>query len=506
MGRRLLVAGLTIVLAGIAPARSARASGPSPGVLYSQYDDVLNTYVTSQELTPDPNLDNDEAADDFTVPDGTSWLINSVTIRGDWNYLTHPLRSFNVRFYGTSGGLPGTLQRSFLQASFTQSVFDITVSLGAGAALGPGHYWVSVQAVVLNNSGSEWFNWANRGHVSGSGAAWHNIGNGYGTGCIAWTIKTSCWGTDGPDQVFSLSGFDVPVSADYRMEHSRLTSAWTAPTFTDLVGASASANTFAQESVFGAPHTVLRFPKDNGLSISPTNGIVPNDSYTIAMLFRLQDVGTWRRVIDFKNGTSDNGLYITPGNLLAFAPVKYGSTTIAANQWVQVVVTRDVSGLVNVYLNSSFEMQFSDAGNDAVISPANALRLFQDNTSGGSTGEDSAGAVARVRLYDYALSPAGVAALDPLPPPAAITASAPSGAAGSSVTVSGTDYGPKENVRISYVDAAKVSTLVATVKTTTPGAFSTSVTVPAGAAPGKGAFRVVGAKSKLVARRAFTVT
>ena len=78
MGRGILAA----VLAACAFCAPAAASPPPPVVLYSQYDDILNAYVTSQLLLPGPNPADDEAADDFTVPEGTSWLITQVTIHG----------------------------------------------------------------------------------------------------------------------------------------------------------------------------------------------------------------------------------------------------------------------------------------------------------------------------------------------------------------------------------------------------------------------------------------
>src|SRR5205823_468202 len=125
---------LAAAVAAGALSLTGTAAPATPITLYSQYDDVPNTYVTSQHLLPGPNLADDEAADDFVVPDGTSWRVTQVTIRGDWNLLTHPIRSFNVRFYDSAAALPGVLQREVLQASFSQSFFDLTISLGNGVS------------------------------------------------------------------------------------------------------------------------------------------------------------------------------------------------------------------------------------------------------------------------------------------------------------------------------------------------------------------------------------
>ena len=80
---------------------------------------------------------------------------------------------------------------------------------------------------------------------------------------------------------------------------------------------------------------------------------------------------------------------------------------------MQVVLTRDGSGQVVGYVNGRPQFAFLDSGNDGVI-VGDTLRFFKDDG-----GEESAGAVARIRLFDTALSAAEVAALDrPNPAPA----------------------------------------------------------------------------------------
>jgi hypothetical protein len=84
-----------------------------------------------------------------------------------------------------------------------------------------------------------------------------------------------------------------------------------------------------------------------------------------------------------------------------------------AGTYLQVVLTRNAAGLVAGYVNGSPEISFSDTGNDALVSVADALSFFRDDFV--VPNEHSTGAVARIRIYDDALSPAAVAALDRLP-------------------------------------------------------------------------------------------
>ena len=211
----------------------------------------------------------------------------------------------------------------------------------------------------------------------------------------------------------SRSASAVPPSdADYRFQNKLSTSVGTAPALTRI----GTRSTFTKATVDGASRTVLSFPKGNGLKLAPTTGVVPNDTYTIVVLFEFNDVSNFRRVIDFKNGTSDSGLYVQNGKLRFFPTSSAGPTPIAANRYVQVVISRDASGLVKGYVDGTKQFEFSDINQDAVISGKNTLRFFKDNTSGGTTGEESGGSVARIRLYGSALSETDVGALDRLEP------------------------------------------------------------------------------------------
>jgi hypothetical protein len=183
---------------------------------------------------------------------------------------------------------------------------------------------------------------------------------------------------------------------------------------TDLIApGSSTANTFMTDTVDGASTTVLKFPNNNGVALSPTTGVIPNDVYTVLMLFKFDEANKRRRILDFKNGTSDNGLYAEADNNLRFAPAASGSgSPIMANKYVQIALVRDGAGVVTGYVDGVQQFQFTDTNNDAVIDSNNTLRFFQDNTSGGGTGEASAGSIARLRLYGRALGATEIAGLD----------------------------------------------------------------------------------------------
>ena len=87
---------------------------------------------------------------------------------------------------------------------------------------------------------------------------------------------------------------------------------------------------------------------------------------------------------------------------------------------------------------------------------------------------------------------------------ARLAQSASSGAPGTKVTVKGSDFLSGQTVRLSFVDAHGTTTALGSAKTPLSGGFTTTVTIPAGAAAGTGKIKATGAGG-LSATKAFTV-
>ena len=209
----------------------------------------------------------------------------------------------------------------------------------------------------------------------------------------------------------------VEPVAEYNFQNTLASSVAGAPDLAHLVDATGQVqNTFTTAAVDGASRTVLHFPQFNGLVLAPTTGLIQNGAYTIAILFSFEETDGYRRILDFKNGTTDNGVYSLGGNL-NFYPLTTGSgTPITENVFHHVVITRDAGGNVAGYVDRAPAISFTDTSGNAVVDENNRLRFFQDNTGGAATvRESSAGNVARIRVYDVALTAEEVAALDRLP-------------------------------------------------------------------------------------------
>jgi hypothetical protein len=154
--------------------------------------------------------------------------------------------------------------------------------------------------------------------------------------------------------------------------------------------------------VLGRSRTVLWFARGSGLSLVPAARVIDGREYTIELPFRLRHLGGWRKIIDFRNGSDDSGLYSCDGRLNFFATGLASPATIEAGSYVHVVLTRDTSARVVGCVNGARQFSFRDTGELAVIDANDTLRVFSDDAE--TNGEYSGGAVSRIRLYDGPLT------------------------------------------------------------------------------------------------------
>jgi hypothetical protein len=216
--------------------------------------------------------------------------------------------------------------------------------------------------------------------------------------------------------VFGLNAAvaDPILKADYQFQGSLQSSVAGSPDLQTLAANNGN-NSFVTEVIDGYSRQSLRFPQGNGLQLQPTTGTIANNAYTIVMLFKFDNVDGYRRILDFNNGISNSGFYVLNGNLNFFNLNAVSGTPIAANTYVQVALTRTSTGMVTAYVDGVPRYSFNDSSNLALIDSNNTLRFFKDNTSGNSQGEESAGSVARIRLYDAQMTTDQLRALDRVP-------------------------------------------------------------------------------------------
>jgi hypothetical protein len=120
-----------------------------------------------------------QAADDFTVPRGHTWVIKEVDVTGVYFNGSGPADSENVFFYKDNGGLPGDLVVGCPDENGTDGGFGsfaIVLSKACKVKLHGGKtYWVSVQA-NMDGFSAEW-GWSLSLDTNGNLAAFRDGGD-----------------------------------------------------------------------------------------------------------------------------------------------------------------------------------------------------------------------------------------------------------------------------------------------------------------------------------------
>ena len=128
------------------------------------------------------------------------------------------------------------------------------------------------------------------------------------------------------------------------------------------------------------------FGINQGLSLSGTGAF---DVYSIDIHFYFDDVSAthYQRILDFKNRTSDSGLYDSGGALQLFASSGSGDpSAVSAGQvftngtMADLLVTRDASGHFSAYVNGNLAFSVMDTdGSTRFSGPDNIIYFFMDD-------------------------------------------------------------------------------------------------------------------------------
>lgn len=212
-GRTCSIVVMLFLVAAVVLLVGGRANA---AVLYDQVDTTSPESTNSQDFETEFDNFDGMVADDFTVPAGHTWRLESVLFRGTSNSPATVPSAMRVTLFSDNSGAPGT-EISTRLASITPGTYPRPEALiGDQPSLTPGTYWVGSQAVLNagNFSGPQWF-WADSDEGPfGNPAFYKNPGNGFDSGCGSFEIRSTCLFPDSfhpsHDQSFSLSGTDTP--------------------------------------------------------------------------------------------------------------------------------------------------------------------------------------------------------------------------------------------------------------------------------------------------------
>ena len=173
-------------------------------VLYDQYNNAGANATSSQDFEAAFDPFDDELADDFVVPGGQSWSVESIDADGVYFNGTGPAASFNVSFLHE--------QRGTFPARWSRPASPRHTCRGAAPLASPSaRQSLSVPGRTGSRSGRGWtllggqWGWTDRTVQSNGSAAWQNPGGGFGVCPLG--SKTTCIIDPGvPDQVYRLNG------------------------------------------------------------------------------------------------------------------------------------------------------------------------------------------------------------------------------------------------------------------------------------------------------------
>lgn len=151
--------------------------------------------------------------------------------------------------------------------------------------------------------------------------------------------------------------------------------------------------------------TVYKFENNTGLQFNniQANGFL-SKSFTVEIYFKLDTLGSWKRVLDFKNRKSDYGSYIYDGKLNFYDYAIGEKAPVRAKQYIHYVLSRDFdTKMIKMYINGQSKLEFKDPGTEGMLDQDQVLNFFQDDLI--ANHEASAGSVALIRLYDRVMNP-----------------------------------------------------------------------------------------------------
>jgi hypothetical protein len=162
--------------------------------LFDQIDPTPPESTGSQDFETAFDAVDTLAADDFIVPAGQVWKLDSAFLDGFKVGSTTPA-AYHVALYRNAGTLPGEeIFQATVNTGPGTAYPDVSLPLSSAPVLPAGTWWLSAQARLDGVSPAnpqQWF-WSESDTGAGSTAVWRNPSDAYGTGCTSFTPRPEC--------------------------------------------------------------------------------------------------------------------------------------------------------------------------------------------------------------------------------------------------------------------------------------------------------------------------
>lgn len=166
-----------------------------------------------------------QSSDDFTVPEGSVWMVNRVLAFGGANG-TPVFDNATVVIYEDDGGRPGVevYNSGTVTPISDPNNANLNIQLPEETQLESGSYWLVVYSSFAFAGGNQWF-WNTQATVNGVESHFRDEANLFGTGAVDWAPASIAFGRAPADQVFQIFGTtgDDDTSESNNVENSLAT-------------------------------------------------------------------------------------------------------------------------------------------------------------------------------------------------------------------------------------------------------------------------------------------
>lgn len=160
------------------------------------------------------------------------------------------------------------------------------------------------------------------------------------------------------------------------------------------------------------PGSGYGFGPNQGLDLG--SGLANPANYSIRMIFKLDVISGYRKLLDIQNLSSDQGWYNIKGNLQFYNQKPGSDSVFSAGVFRDVLLTRNGStGEIKGYVQGNLEVDFIDSDGAGIFTgPNNLIKFFQDDFATGQR-EASGGTVTRIEIFDQPITPSMVSSVNP---------------------------------------------------------------------------------------------
>lgn len=162
--------------------------------LFNPINSPTGTGLAAQNFDAVNSIYDCMAADDFVVPAGETWYIDSLYLGGQYSAGAATTSGAIIHIYTDNSGEIGALVFS---DTFTTNIDfdgagDLMARWNEPVMLTSGHYWLAVQARKdFSNGGGQWY-WSWDSSPTGYQPKWQNPNDGFLSGCTSWIQVQNC--------------------------------------------------------------------------------------------------------------------------------------------------------------------------------------------------------------------------------------------------------------------------------------------------------------------------